>query len=485
MKKIINISVIILIILSISCEKELELKPKMNILNEKAITSAKDLEAVLIGAYDGLQSGNVFGGNMIMFAELLSDDAQVNESKLNNFGTKEIYNRATTVQLNPLRDMWRDCYGVINRVNNVIYIINNNKISGADYEAAKTKLKAEALFIRATVHFELCRFWALPYDIDKQGQNTQPGIPYRTEPTLSGFANLAMARNSVEDVYKRVINDLTAAETLLDSAKIITSTSRISAMACAAYLARVYFQKGDYIKASEAANRVITNKNAAYKLNDADNVSFSHLKQDGDYLKAIFQTPGDVATKESIFQLVNIESDQSNAITYNYATTDGTKPLFQPDTSFKYLFDSKDKRRTKYISINKFANTIDVKKYRSTNPSDNVCILRLAEMHLIRAEANISPGGNSNLDEAYESYNLLKERAYGKNYVPQTILASNLLDSVRVQRRREMCFEGDRYHNLKRMKQALRNGVSWNDPSLIFKIPQEEMSGNSLMTQNP
>jgi hypothetical protein len=46
-------------------------------------------------------------------------------------------------------------------------------------------------------------------------------------------------------------------------------------------------------------------------------------------------------------------------------------------------------------------------------------------------------------------------------------------------------FEGDRYHNLKRMKQPLRNAVPYNDPSLLFKIPQEEMSGNNLMEQNP
>jgi len=60
-----------------------------------------------------------------------------------------------------------------------------------------------------------------------------------------------------------------------------------------------------------------------------------------------------------------------------------------------------------------------------------------------------------------------------------------MLDSVRLERRRELIAEGDRYHNIKRMKMNERDNVPWNDPSLLFKIPQEEMSGNPLMVQNP
>jgi tetratricopeptide (TPR) repeat protein len=455
-----------------SCNKELDVDQIMSLENDKAITSAKDLEAVMAGAYDGLQSGNVLAGNMLVYSELLADDSQVNEDKLFNFGTKEIYSRATTVQLNPLRDMWRDAYSTINRVNNVIAAIDGGKISGADFDAVKDKLKGEALFIRAVVHYSILQFWALPYDVDKQGQNTQLGVPYRTQPTTSGFVNLAMARNTVEDVYNKVIDDLIKAEALLDSVDVISPTSknpgRANAMACAAYLAKVYFNKGDYINASDAANRIIKSKN--FLLNDD--------------LRQVFQTSGDKISDEIIFQLVNIQTDQSNAISYNFAPTDNTVPLFMPDTVFKKLFwDANDLRRTKYITINNFANTLSVRKYRSANPADNICILRFAEMHLIRAESNLL--ANVNIQDAYESYNAIQKRAYGSKWVAQSITQDALLDSVRLERRRELCFEGDRFHNLRRMKQNVRSGVKWNDPSLLFKIPQEEMSGNPLMVQNP
>ena len=138
-----------------------------------------------------------------------------------------------------------------------------------------------------------------------------------------------------------------------------------------------------------------------------------------------------------------------------------------------------------FNKINPFAGTISVKKYRSANPSDNVCVLRLAEMHLIRAESNLVSGGNGNLTDAFASYNAIVKRAYGTNYVAQTVLAKDLLDSVRLERRRELCFENDRKTNQQRLKLPLRDGINWNDPSLLFKIPQEEMSGNPLMVQNP
>jgi hypothetical protein len=131
-----------------------------------------------------------------------------------------------------------------------------------------------------------------------------------------------------------------------------------------------------------------------------------------------------------------------------------------------------------------------IKKYDETvvdgasQPLNRVYI-RLAEMHLIRAESNLLPGGSNNAIDAYESYNALRERAFAENYVPESVALDDLLDSVRNERRRELCFEGDRYHNLKRLKLPLRDDVSWNSDAPIFKIPADEVSGNSLMEQNP
>ena len=452
-----------------SCEKILDIDQKMNIPNDKAITSVNDLKSVLIGAYDGLQSGNVLGGNMVVYADLLSDDTNVDESRLTNFGTREIYDRATTVQLTPLRSMWAEAYASINRANTVIYYIDNNLLSGDDFEQLKGQLKGEALFIRAIAHFEIMRFWSLPYNVDNQGGNTQLAVPYRTQPTFSGFEDLAMARNTVEEVYSNVISDLIQSQTLLAAANIKKSTNKASEMAATAYLARVCFSKGDYVNASIYASNVINS--GLYSLNTD--------------LQAVFQTTGNEASTESIFQLVNISTDQSNSIVYNYSPSDASNPLFTGISVdiISDLYSVKDNRRTKYVSINTFAGIVFAKKYKSANPQYNVSVIRLAEMYLIKAESDIL--SNNISQNTYDCYTAVKKRAFGTNWVDETILQAALIDSVRLEHRREMIFEGDRYHNLKRMKMPERDGIPYNDPSLLFKIPQEEMSGNPLMVQNP
>ncbi len=447
-----------------SCKKTLDIKPKQILLNDFAITTVRDLEAVAAGMYDGLQSGNVMGGNQVVFSELLAEETQVQQSILSNFGTREIYEQKTTVQIGLLRSMWAESYSVINRANNVIAAIESGKLSGNDFNAVKNKLKGEAFFIRGIVHFQLCRFWAAGYNPDAQGGNSQSGIVIRTEPTLSP-ENLSKGRSTVEEVYAQVIADLQQAETLLGSAGVQTKVDRASELAAAAYLARVYFFKGDYINASSKARQVVVS--GKYSLNDS--------------VVDICKTSGNSATAESIFQLVNISTDQSNSLPNNFQRT--KNPLMLADTSVVNKYDAADRRRANLLYKNPYTGLYYTKKYdQSGAAAPNITLIRLAEMHLILAESDLL--SNLNPAEALVSYNAITERAMQNNFVPETT-ATGLLPKVQLQRLLELFCEGDRYDNLRRLKSNVRFGTAYNAPQLLFKIPQEEMSGNSLMEQNP
>lgn len=62
-----SINIICLLFLAsglFSCKKFLDLKPKQQLINDSAMTTVKDLKAVLDGAYDGLQSSSVAGGDV-------------------------------------------------------------------------------------------------------------------------------------------------------------------------------------------------------------------------------------------------------------------------------------------------------------------------------------------------------------------------------------------------------------------------------------
>jgi hypothetical protein len=144
-----------------------------------------------------------------------------------------------------------------------------------------------------------------------------------------------------------------------------------------------------------------------------------------------------------------------------------------------------DQRKTKWYLQNPVNLKGRITKYdRPLDVFYNMPVVRLAEMHLIRAEADMSNGGNGNGTEALTSYNAIRERAFGSSFVPETS-TDQLLEKVQFERRWELCFENDRYHNLKRLKLPVRDGVAYNDPSLLFKIPQEEIAGNPSIEQNP
>ncbi len=452
-----------------SCEKLLETDLNDRIPNDQAITSTRDLQLVLNGAYDGLQSGSLLGGNPAIYADLLADEAIIgNEQKLNRFGKYEIYTMTSSPQISEIASFWSIAYAAINRANNVIYAIDNNLVDDSDFEGSKNRLKGEALFIRAVAHFELVRFFAKPYDVENIGGNSQLGIPYRLIPSFSPDS-LDAARESVEVVYANVVADLLEAKLLLETAGVMTSNSTASAMSATALLARVSFFSGDYIHAAQYANLVI--ESTYYQL--SDNVT------------DIYKLSGNQSNPEVIFQIVNIQTDNSNSLIDAYSRA--KNPLFQTNSTLYNLYNANDTRRS---LLNKYFVLYYIKKYDESiadgvsQPLNRIYI-RLAEMHLIRAEANLVPSGSGNAVDAYDSYNALRERAFGDNYVPETVALADLLDSVRNERRRELCFEGDRYHNLKRLKLPLRNGVAWNADAPIFKIPADEMSGNALMLQNP
>ncbi|MDD2386077.1 MAG: RagB/SusD family nutrient uptake outer membrane protein [Bacteroidales bacterium] len=473
--KIINIKILQIILASIllisisSCEKLLETELNDRIPNDMAINSTRDLQLILNGAYDGLQSSSVLGGNPLIYADLLSDDTKIgNEQKLNRFGKYEIYTMISSPQIGEIASFWSTAYSAINRANNVIYAIDNKLVSDADFDVLKNHLKGEALFIRAVCHFELVRFFAKPYNVNQIGANNQMGIPYKITPSTNPDS-LNIKRASVETIYNNIIADLQESKTLLENAGAMTSTSHASAMSATAMLARVCFFKGNYILASDYSNQVILS-------------SYFELADD---ISEVFKLSGSEYNPEVIFQIVNIRTDNSNSLIDAYSRA--KNPLFQTDADIYNMYDENDTRRN---LITKYFVLYYIKKYDESivegmsQPLNRVYI-RLAEMHLIRAESNLIAGGAGNSTYAFDSYNALRERAFADNYSPESVTLGNLLDSVQMERRRELCFEGDRYHNLKRLQKPLRNGVDWNADAPIFKIPADEMSGNNLMEQNP
>lgn len=460
-----------------SCSKVLSPLPEQILINDSAITSVKDLNSVLNGAYDALQSGNVLTGNMSGYADLLADDAAVFEERLSPFGTQEIYNGQTTVQLGAIRGMWADCYRAINRANYVIDAVENNARVQADptFNANKDRIKGEALAIRGIVHFELMKFWALPYNIQNPSENTKPqsGVVLRTQPTKEFNPDASKStRSTIEECYTQIIKDLEDASLLLNANAF--SGDRISGDATKAMLSRVYFFKGDYEKSRNFANQVIVSNRYAL----ADSIR-QFFRQAGVTTINAF---GGGTKPEAIFQLINNANDNANSLPFAYSLNAGGW-FYLDEPVFAQRFITGDLRRSLFTG----GIRTSTKYLRATGAvgavvEPNVFYIRLAEMLLNRAECNVLL--NDNLSQALADYNLIRQRAFKTNFVEETS-TDGLLDKIRNERRRELMFEvGDRYMNLRRLQLPLRKTGPEGYTQFLFKIPQEEISANPDLQQN-
>src|SRR5210317_1505157 len=79
MKTINYISTIIIagFILLTSCEKVLEVEPKMDLSDKTALSTTFGLQAAIIGAYDRLQGGDLYGGRIWVAGDMIAGTVKI------------------------------------------------------------------------------------------------------------------------------------------------------------------------------------------------------------------------------------------------------------------------------------------------------------------------------------------------------------------------------------------------------------------------
>jgi hypothetical protein len=129
-------------------------------------------------------------------------------------------------------------------------------------------------------------------------------------------------------------------------------------------------------------------------------------------------------------------------------------------------------------------------KYPDVLGLNNVKVMRLAEVYLIRAEARARSGANT--AGAQADYNTVHQR--GVSDAPNTTLTgTDLLDAILLERRLELCFEGQRLWDLMRNKQDIVRTqctsiicfIEYGNHAVIFPIPQAELDANPNIEPNP
>lgn len=461
MKKLIGL--LLLFAAITSCEDKLDVKPFQSLDRDQALSSEKDVLVSLIGAYDGLQSVNAYGGDMHVLAELTGNSEDILFT--GTFaGLSDAWKREMAPTNGNALSMWTRAYDVINRANNVLSGID--KITSTP--ETKERVEAEALFLRAAMHFELVRLYARTWD--DGDNNTNPGVPIVLEPTKSITAADFRARNSVAQVYQQVMTDLTRAELLLPTSNTIYANKN----AAAALIARVKMAQGvtgstpaqlaALAEARDAANRVITsNRNPLAS-------TFASLWFN-------FLTNGGNSPAEYIFSMKVTQQDGINALnTYfgiGVSSISGTAG--RGDCKITAVHRAKYAVGDQRFYFQQVGSNFYSRKH--LDRFGNVPLVRTAEMFLIRAEANFRLGTSVG-DTPLNDVNRIRTRA-GLAGLSSLGGIGDILN----ERYLELAFEGSRLHDIKRTRGS-QSGTPWNSPKLIFPIPQSEIDTNKSLTQN-
>jgi len=435
-------------ILLTACNKQLDLKPYQQIDQSQAILTSRDVQITLVGAYNRAGLSDLFGGGAFVEPDLLATQTYVDWQGTYQDLTQMV---SQTVPTNNLfvRDMWRAGYQVINQTNNVL--ANLDKVDADE----KDRTEGEAKFLRGLTYYQLVIMYGKSYN--DGNPKTNPGVPIVLTPTTVVDASSQVARSSVDEVYNQAIADLIDAKAKLPTGNGFFANS----YAASAILARVYLQKGDNAKAAAEATTVIDAGEYSLVENYADEFPYT--------AQAHFDN-----TSEDIFAIQVTAQQGANALNTYYASADNAgrgdiviKESFvegfeDGDTrTAVYNYDSDD-----YLRVNKFDNLYG-----------NVHVIRLAELYLIRAEANLR---NSSIigDTPANDVNVIRERAGLDD------IASPTLENILTERNHELGFEGGFFlHDYKRYKLKI-GGVAWNSPKIVFPIPELEINANPNLVQN-
>ncbi|MFM2145825.1 MAG: hypothetical protein RL732_661, partial [Bacteroidota bacterium] len=431
---------LLLALFTASCEKRLDIAPFQSIPADKALLTESDVLGTLVGAYDGVSSAASYGGDIMVLNDLIGNRDNIRFT--GTFaGLSDAYNTAMTANNSFAASTWIAAYNNINRCNYVLSALD--KVVSTP--AKKSAVEGEALFLRASMYFELVRLFGKTYGDGDYASN--PGVPLVLNPTTSLKEEDYKPRASVKAIYDQVVADLTKAESLLPS-----SNSRYATKwAAAAQLSRVYLMLKNYPAARDAANRVIAGSGKSLNPVFA-NLWFTYINFGG------------VTPTEYVFYIKVTNQDGVNSLNTYFGRTISSIPGTAGRSDCKVqaahynLYEATDARKAFFIVSggNRYTQ-------KHLDRFGDVPVIRLAEMYLTRAEANFRENttvGAAPLDDI----NRIRARS---GLAP---LASLTLDQITKERFLELAFEGHYLHEAKRLQKNV--GVNpWNSPKLILPIP--------------
>ena len=422
-------------------------------------STATDYSEILL-AYS-----NPGGYNML---SVLDDDIEINDLQYNDNENSIVKQHGGVFTWQPdmwewengIKDSYESTYTQIMGVNAVLDGVDD--VEGSVEE--KEVVKAQALGLRAYYYFMLVNLYGEPYNYNKKAL----GVPLKL---TSALLENGITRNTVEEVYTRIVMDLEQASALFGKYSKRRGDFRINGTATDILLSRVYLYMEEWDRAIEAANRAIKR---AEGLTDYTTVEAGNQ---------FYMTTYELSEVEWLFDM---------SIT-NFP--------FVPSGDLLSKYTNGDKRETLWFN----ANGSISKRAQKSGWGPNRTI-RISEAYLNRAEAYIRKYIETHNEEdaylALNDLNELRRNRLSAGYVDMTMAdftnADELLEFCLRERRRELCYEGNhRWFDLRRLGMPEithifldnDNGhetkyvLQKNDSRYVLPIPGEVLRRNPNLTE--
>lgn len=428
------IAFIILLGIITSCKKDfLDVEDQSSITRQQYVKDLKTLDEFMNGIYIMLTRDLYDAPNQV-YPEIIADNI-----KTKTAGTRLINEYKWSQRSDASSTTFYYQYKIIKACN---FVIENVAAYRNEAPSKADDLKAQAMAIRALVNFTLVNVYAQSYNFTDNASHLGIALTISADP----FEPITK-RNTVEEVYKAIIDDLNTAIPLFAS-EDVASALIINKVAAKGLLSRVLLFKGDYNGARNLATEVLAKVPIMGAAEYPANL-FSYTETE-----ALFQLlPASPAIVDGSFTS-NFQGGYFQGFTFQiqyYATQDIATLLTQ---------DPQDSRQSwvTFVSgnwrITKYPQDV-IQGIEPVTQSYYPSILRSSEMCLTAAEAS----AKLNMEDDARTYlDAIRMRA-NPAASPTTATGNDLLELIYTERRKELAFEGLRMFDLLRWKKGVNRGA--------------------------
>lgn len=441
------ISLLITAMIFVSCEDLLSPVPVDRITDDRVLKDASSARVVLTSVYRNLAN---LGAPKIVAGDLTSDNL-IHNGTFTQY--REISNKDMSASNGSADALWGVIYGMSYVVSFLYEGLELIDINEGEY----SEITATASFLRAYAYFV--------------GAYAYGGLPIVTTTVVED--NRVIPRSTLEETLAFVESELLYA---LDKLPEQTFNSgEVSNGAVKALLARYYLYRENWTEAEKYATDVI------------QGIGTAEYVLEPEYADVI----SDFST-ESILEIVYSANDNPGTST-NFSINNlfmGRREIIpssemvlalQNDGGDRNIVIEYDPNNTRGSD-----NGYTIIRYEAF---DNVQLIRLAEIYIIRAEARAQQDKISGSESAESDINKIRERA-GVPLIAGTSKNQMLL-AIENERRMELCFEGHRWFDLVRTGRAQsvmdEYTSNWTEKDELWPIPLREVTNNPSLkdAQNP